>query len=607
MSIIKIGATIIIVGLLISGVIVADKQISQLEERVEVLQETSAEFGAFNPVGSGFHYLAGSGITANATSVTLTSLQTRDGREITMSNFGEIGYATIEPGSSDKLEFISFTGISQAGASDQATLSGVSRGLDPLYPYNASSSLAYSHSGGSLVIFSNSPAFYDEIVFERTTSTITGQYTFSSSSPPRYDTTGYSFITGESWLANKAYVDNVATSGAADASGDTKGLVEIPTRSEVASGASAGSGDTTAYMCLPTDYASSTQSATTTIPITGTDGKLAQGFLDLTEAFNWTGIHSFSASTSLATTTVDNLTVSGTSTLNGKSVFNATSTFSKKVSFGTTTLNDIFSVYGDGHDGARTVTTSVSLTEDVYYTDLTISSGGTLDTNGYRIFVSGTLTNEGTISNNGNGITSPGDTGTLRGGSNGGSGETSSGSCQGGDGGDGGGVVFIAAHTIDNASGTIEANGGDGQNGTNGCSGITPNSDETDGTNIYQTFGGYGGNGGSGATAVGGTTTEPVVNYNTYFSIQSGAMNPYSPSASSTMVAAGGTGGGGGGVTNNSGAGGGGAGGGGLIWIIYHSATWGTEQALGGSGGTAAGSNTNGEDGHSGTILKYQY
>lgn len=339
-TIAKIGATVVALGLLVSGIFVADKQITNLEQRVEVLQnKASAEFGAYNPVGSGFHYLAGSGITSGATSITLDSLQTRDGREITMTNFGEIGYATIEPGSSSKLEFISFTGITQSGLSDQATLTGVSRGLDPLYPYNASSSLAYSHSGGSLVIFSNSPAFYDEIVFERNDSSITGTYTFSSSSPPRYDTSNYSFITGESWLANKAYVDNVAVSGAADASGDTKGLVEIPTRSEVANGATVGSGDTSAYMCLPSDYASTSSSATTTIPITGTDGKLAQGFLDLTENWLFSG----------------NVTISGNTTTTGEWISTGLNYLQ-----GTTTMSNAFDFSTD----IPTIPTTTPIADD---------------------------------------------------------------------------------------------------------------------------------------------------------------------------------------------------------------------------------------------------
>jgi len=63
----------------------------------------------------------------------------------------------------------------------------------------------------------------------------------------------------------------------------------------------------------------------------------------------------------------------------------------------------IFS-FGDGSDGAHTTSGNETLTSDKYYTNLTIATGHTLNTGGYRIFVNGTLTLEGTgkIVRNGN-------------------------------------------------------------------------------------------------------------------------------------------------------------------------------------------------------------
>ena len=65
--------------------------------------------------------------------------------------------------------------------------------------------------------------------------------------------------------------------------------------------------------------------------------------------------------------------------------------------------NGYFS-YGDGSDGSLTTSGDVTLTSDKYYTDLTISTGNTFKPNGWRIFVSGTLTINGTgkISGDGN-------------------------------------------------------------------------------------------------------------------------------------------------------------------------------------------------------------
>ena len=49
--------------------------------------------------------------------------------------------------------------------------------------------------------------------------------------------------------------------------------------------------------------------------------------------------------------------------------------------------------FGDGSDGPVTISSgTTTLTRDMYYSDLTVSSTGVLLTAGYRIFVSGTLT-----------------------------------------------------------------------------------------------------------------------------------------------------------------------------------------------------------------------
>lgn len=64
-----------------------------------------------------------------------------------------------------------------------------------------------------------------------------------------------------------------------------------------------------------------------------------------------------------------------------------------------TLTSGIDEVFGDGSDGSVTISSgqTVYLSNDVYYEDLTIESGGTLFTNGFRIFVNGTLTNNGSI------------------------------------------------------------------------------------------------------------------------------------------------------------------------------------------------------------------
>lgn len=54
-------------------------------------------------------------------------------------------------------------------------------------------------------------------------------------------------------------------------------------------------------------------------------------------------------------------------------------------------------IFGAGSDGTVTISTNTSLSRDMYYANLTVNSSITLFTNGFKVFVSGTLTNNGTI------------------------------------------------------------------------------------------------------------------------------------------------------------------------------------------------------------------
>lgn len=49
-------------------------------------------------------------------------------------------------------------------------------------------------------------------------------------------------------------------------------------------------------------------------------------------------------------------------------------------------------LFGDGSDGDVTISSATTLARDMYYRNLTVAAGQTLDAGGYRIFVSGTLT-----------------------------------------------------------------------------------------------------------------------------------------------------------------------------------------------------------------------
>lgn len=142
-------------------------------------QPQPVHLGAFSPVQGTQFYLSGAGITSTANTIQLTSFQTPDGRNLTMSMFGSTGYAALEPGTS-KLEDVTFTGITQNG-NGTATLTGVTRGNDFVTPYAASTTLAKAHSGGATFILSNTAGFYGgEFALLNSNQTITGQWTFNN-------------------------------------------------------------------------------------------------------------------------------------------------------------------------------------------------------------------------------------------------------------------------------------------------------------------------------------------------------------------------------------------------------------------------------------------
>ena len=62
------------------------------------------------------------------------------------------------------------------------------------------------------------------------------------------------------------------------------------------------------------------------------------------------------------------------------------------------TLWNLFSFFWDGSDGSITISTNTTLTRDMYYINLTVNNGITLNPDWYKIYCTGTLTNNGTIS-----------------------------------------------------------------------------------------------------------------------------------------------------------------------------------------------------------------
>lgn len=226
-----------------------------------VLISTSVVFATSYPVSGQTYYLAGAGVTSTQSTIQLSSFTSADGTKITMSNFGTVGYGTLEPQSPSKVEFISFTGVTQ-NTNGSATLTGVIRGVGFVYPYSTSSSLQKAHSGGAQFIISNSASFYYNEFDMPSLANVT-VWPFASTSP-----------------ATKGYVDYVAFSGPGviNATLTQPGVIQVGTGAQAA----VTNGATTPYLALTTTISTSTYNSNTAankVPITGSTGKIDPNFL----------------------------------------------------------------------------------------------------------------------------------------------------------------------------------------------------------------------------------------------------------------------------------------------------------------------------------------
>jgi len=219
--------------------------------------------------------------------------------------------------------------------------------------------------------------------------------------------------------------------------------------------------------------------------------------------------------------------------------------------------------FGDGSDGAKTVAANETLTSDMYYTDLTINNTKTLNTGGFRIFVTGTLTNNGTISRVGN--TGGNGVAGANGGGGAGTGGTAgaalaSGSLPAGKAGVAGGLGGSPGSPPQNGFAGTAGNAGidaDKSVGSAGNNGVLAGAGGNETEAPFKT------GGASGAVGTGGTQTGTVFNKvknfsNAYFLVD------FLPATAmlTDSAGSGGAPGGGGGMSHNATGGQGGGGGG---------------------------------------------
>ena len=283
----KIGSVILAIGMTVASWFgVQTPQQQQIEPIIE--QKVGADSQLF--LGGSTYTIAGSGITSSATSLTLTTLTLpQNGYLIQDADLSETFYMTVEPGNTNRQEFVSCTTVTQNSAGT-ATLSGCSRGLSPISPYTASTTLQFSHAGGSKLIFSNPPQLYDQAAFKSNDETITGTWDFT-----QLPTSSYS-ATSTSQLTTKSYVDAVTNAGAATSTETNGGIVELGTLAEQADSFAGGVEKPTV---LQTQYSTSTCQVTGSYNIvaSSTSGKLDSGCFDQSPDYIFTGQNIFNTGT----------------------------------------------------------------------------------------------------------------------------------------------------------------------------------------------------------------------------------------------------------------------------------------------------------------------
>ena len=222
------------------------------------------------------------------TSFTLASASLRDGTSLSGYNCFTIDSNT------PTLEY-------ECGTVSGTTVSNVTRGIDAVTGTTTVASLQFAHRRGADVKITDYPLL-----------TILGRMANGQDTYPNLlqyaNTVLINSLSASTTLATKYYVDQTAVSGAPNATPTVKGIVQFATGLQAAS--STATGSTGALLALgngiATDTPSVPQSVSGSHVIMSTiGGFLNQAWLNLSDAFTWTGNHIFNGTlTANATTTI---------------------------------------------------------------------------------------------------------------------------------------------------------------------------------------------------------------------------------------------------------------------------------------------------------------
>jgi hypothetical protein len=212
------------------------------------------------------------------------------------SDFGSdnVGYGVFEPKTARE-EWFTFSSANMATAVTGG-LTITARGLIRTAPYTTEATARkFNHESGSQVLlYTNSPAFYDDFANKDNDETITGLWTFPTGANYPVVGSSYSAPTSNLQIVTKQYADGLAIAGAPDGSTTVKGIFEEATVAEQGSATATGA---TGARLVPANAnlvkTSSGASDENKIAVLDASGTFANGFID--KARTWGTVQSFTA------------------------------------------------------------------------------------------------------------------------------------------------------------------------------------------------------------------------------------------------------------------------------------------------------------------------
>ena len=200
------------------------------EEIIQAQLETKQFGAASNLAALATYNLSGAGVSSSATSFILTSFTLpQNDYAIQDADLGATFYVTFEPGNPDRQEISSCTTVG-TNTGSTVTISGCTRGLSPITPFTASTTLQFSHGGGTKLVFSDPPQVFELFADRGAPDVISGEWTFEVAP----------HLTGSATSSNqaidKAYADALAIAGAATSTETLGGIGELATAAEAGMG-----------------------------------------------------------------------------------------------------------------------------------------------------------------------------------------------------------------------------------------------------------------------------------------------------------------------------------------------------------------------------------